>query len=879
METSEVKMKNKAIKWKKLSDCKGIIQGYQLNVTSWRDYNKTFQEREYVTVHSSVTEYTVRRPGTNYTVTIQGFTSAGPGEPLTYRFATVISEPVIPSFIVLNESNMSANEKKVVLPLHPVPDIHGPISEYQIIVSSKRNMSEYICQREDLAPYNSNLDQDVYITAALPGHNLTSSEDFVLGDGTYHHGYYNAPLKAGHNYAAFLRVISIWDQDRTHACAQYGDFTVASTPAAVPLWLAVALVLLVLFLFLAALVAFVKVRSIRSKSPDDGHNSTRLKRLTGKGKLKTTIPVLELLEVMKKFKKAELMEEEEQNRKEDTDTLSVGRYAEYQKLDSGLMYPCHFGDAPENKSKNRYKNIIPYDHSRVVLQSRSHEDDYINANYIDGYKSPNYFIACQGPLPETVEDFWQMVWQENTSLIVMLTGLVEQNKVKCEQYWPEQSDTYGQFKVTLWSTHMSTTHVTRTFSLQKQNATEKMVQQLHYIHWPDHGVPSRPTGLLRLVEQMNAMKSPDSGPVIVHCSAGIGRTGTFIALDILLKMAQAEQKVDVFQCTQMMREKRVNMVQTKDQYVFLYDALTEGAVCGLTAVPVEDIGQHVSALKERDPVTKANGFNREFRKLEQFSKLYELHACTQAKKPSNKPKNRNREILPADIYRPVLMSVLEHDGSPGYINAVFVDSYDKDHFIVTQLPLSDTLADFWSLVWDYKCTAVVMMNRIEDLDETYPHFWPDNGENTYGPFQVQLKTEFSRAGFTARALCLKKVEKVTVSEMEVKLWQLDNWPMQHLHPKTPEPILSILGEVGQCRGDDRHVLVTCWDAASRSGLFLAASNLCEQIREEKVVDPSQVVRLLKAKRCQLIPNVSQYSFCYQVALSYLGSFETYGNFK
>ncbi|XP_078533355.1 receptor-type tyrosine-protein phosphatase kappa-like [Lissotriton helveticus] len=222
METKEVKIKNKTIKWKKLSDCNGVIQGYQLNITSWRDYNKTFQEGEYVTVNSSITEYTVKRPGTNYTVTIQGFTSAGPGRPLTYSFTTVISEPVIPSFIILKESNINATEKMVVLPLHPVPDIHGPISEYQIIVSRKRSMSEDICQREDLVPFNSSLDQDVYITAALPGHNLTSPEEFVLGDGTYQHGYYNAPLRAGHNYTAFLRVISIWDQDRTYSCALYG---------------------------------------------------------------------------------------------------------------------------------------------------------------------------------------------------------------------------------------------------------------------------------------------------------------------------------------------------------------------------------------------------------------------------------------------------------------------------------------------------------------------------------------------------------------------------------------------------------------------------------------------------------------------------------
>ncbi|XP_069482889.1 receptor-type tyrosine-protein phosphatase kappa-like [Ambystoma mexicanum] len=881
MEMMNRKTETKTIRWKSLSNYTGIVKGYQLNITSWRDYNRTFQETEYVTVDSSVTEYTVARSGTNYTVTIQGFTSAGLGKATTRTFATFISVPIIPPISKLKELNNSATAKTFVLVLQPVTDHNGPISEYQIIVSRQRNSSEDICQREDLAPFNKSIDQNVYITMAFPAHNLTSPVEFVVGDGTYQHGYYNAPFIEDSNYTAFLRVISMWDQEKTHSCAHYGSFAVSQTYQAATMSMALmaALALLVLLVVLVVSIALLRLQSTRPKSPSGATNSILLmKRRTGK--MKTKIPVVELLEAMKKFRKAELMEEERHNTETESDPFSVGRFAEYQTLDSGLLYPCIFGTAAENKSKNRYKNIIPYDHSRVVLQSRPTEEDYINASYIDGYKSPLFFIACQGPLPETVADFWQMVWQENSSVIVMLTGIVEKDKVKCEQYWPEESDTYGQFRVTLCSKHISTGHVTRTFSLQKSGEPEKIVEHLHYLAWPDHGVPSKPASLLRLVEKMNATKLPDSGPVIVHCSAGIGRTGTFIALDILLKMARVEQKVDIFQCAQKMREKRVNMIQTKDQYVFLYDALTEGIVCGLTAVPVEEIQQCSAKMRERNPVTKMNGFAVEFQKLQRFSGLYKLYACTQAKKHSNKFKNRDQEILPADIHRPLLMSVTDSDGSPAYINAVYVDSYDKeDHFVVTQLPRKETLVDFWSLVWDYRCTAVVMMNRIEDLDESYPHFWPDNGTLAFGPFQVKLKSESSRAGFTARTLCLSKGERSTVSELEVKLWQLDNWPMQQRQPRNTEPIISIVGEVGKCRENDNHVLVTCWDGASCSGLFLAASNMCEQIREERLVDPSHIVRLLKSRRFQLIPDASQYAFCYQLALSYLDSFETYGNFK
>ncbi|NWI59911.1 PTPRM phosphatase, partial [Calyptomena viridis] len=394
-----------------------------------------------------------------------------------------------------------------------------------------------------------------------------------------------------------------------------------------------------------------------------------------------------------------------------------------------------------NQSKNRYKSIIPYDHCRVVLQTSDTGNGYINASYVDSYRSPHFFIAAQGPLAETVVDFWQMVWQEKTSVIVMLTGLVEQNKIKCEQYWPEHEQVYGAFTVTLNNTRTTTGLVTRIFCLQKAGcALPRVVEQFHYLLWPDHGVPRNPSQLLCLVELVNkrVLEAP-AGPVLVHCryraerawvlghswqrqhcptvfcvlSAGIGRTGTFIALDFLLKMGKAEGKVDVFHCVQQLREQRVSMVQTKEQYIFLYEALLEGLLCGNTGVPVESIASFVHSLREAETSRHNSALEKEFKVLQQFSELFQLLPCREAEKPSNQPKNRKPGILPADSCRPILMSSLNADGSPGYINAVFASTYTgEDRIIITQLPFSTTRVDFWAVVWDYSCTSVVVMNQL-----------------------------------------------------------------------------------------------------------------------------------------------------------------------
>ncbi|XP_059729180.1 receptor-type tyrosine-protein phosphatase kappa-like isoform X4 [Haemorhous mexicanus] len=872
-----------SLRWSALPSCNGEIIGYQLSITARNAGDSGVLEIERLRLSGSVTEHRLpeHSPGSSYAVMIQGLTAAGAGAALMREFhSNSSSDTPHPQTISCRSArDIAPSQGTAVLPLLPMARGSEAAREHQLIVAATHNASliESICSGQARLSNAS-----VYLAAVL---NLSAPTDFVLGDGSRGQGLHNAALSPGRDYTALLRLVRLGPQAEKFTCVCY-SFSLGqeSSSLLVSKSVVMAVALTVAFLALGILLLFVVFRLKRNSSRGSENSSTIPLGGCQKDVCKpnTQIPVDELLEALKMFKREEI--EAEQTDDESVNRHSAGLLREYQKLSSTLLHPCNAGKELCNQNKNRYKSIIPYDHCRVVLQPSDTGNGYINASYVDTYRSPRFFIAAQGPLPGTLEDFWHMIWQEKTSVIVMLTGLVEQNKIKCEQYWPEQEQVYGNFTVTLNNTWTTTGLVKRIFCLQKAGcALPRAVEQFHYLLWPDHGVPRNPSQLLGLVEVVNkrVLEAP-AGPVLVHCSAGIGRTGTFIALDFLLKMGKAEGKVDVFHCVQQLREQRVSMVQTKEQYSFLYEALLEGLLCGSTGVPVESIASLVRSLRDEETSGCNSILEKEFKALQRFSELFQLLPCREAEKPRNQPKNRKPGILPADSCRPILMSSVNADGSPAYINAVFASTYtEEERVIITQLPFPTTLVDFWALVWDYTCTSVVVLNQLQELDKTYMQFWPIQGEDDYGRFHVQLISEEPGAGFTTWTLVLSNRQQPKKSAVEIRLHQLTDWPMQQPLPPHPDTIISLLGKVEthHRQSQDGHILVTCWDGASRSGIFCAAGFLCEQIQSEGVVDVSQAVRMLKRRRRQFIKNVEQYGLCYELALSYLNSFETYGNFK
>ncbi|XP_051538698.1 receptor-type tyrosine-protein phosphatase H-like [Myxocyprinus asiaticus] len=256
---------------------------------------------------------------------------------------------------------------------------------------------------------------------------------------------------------------------------------------------------------------------------------------------------------------------------------------EYEDLSSvGVEQSQCVALLPENKNKNRFSNVLAYDCSRVHLTIHDEGDsDYINANYMPGFGSANrQYIATQGPLPTTINDFWRMIWEKRSQVIVMVTNCIESGRTKCEQYWPLDYTPclYGDLLVTVTSEEKARSWTLREFTVKNKNTSEtRMLRHCHFTAWPDHGVPLSTEELIQFRElvRQRIESSSSAGPTVVHCSAGVGRTGTLIALDVLLQQLQTDKAVGIAAFVHRMRLSRPFMVQTETQYVFLHQCIMD----------------------------------------------------------------------------------------------------------------------------------------------------------------------------------------------------------------------------------------------------------------------------------------------------------------
>uniref|UniRef100_A0A9J8BVX6 protein-tyrosine-phosphatase n=1 Tax=Cyprinus carpio carpio TaxID=630221 RepID=A0A9J8BVX6_CYPCA len=550
---------------------------------------------------------------------------------------------------------------------------------------------------------------------------------------------------------------------------------------------------------------------------------------------------------------------------------------EYEGLAEGQTAPWETAKKDENRNKNRYGNIIAYDHTRVRLQLLEGDphSDYINANYIDGYHRPRHYIATQGPMQETVRDFWRMIWQENSGSIVMVTNLVEVGRVKCVRYWPDETEVYGDIKVTLIETEPLAEYVIRTFTVQKKGHHEiREIRQFHFTSWPDHGVPCYATGLLGFIRQVKFLNPPDAGPIVVHCSAGAGRTGCFIAVDIMLDMAESEGVVDIFNCIRELRSQRVNMVQTEEQYVFVHDAILEACLCGNTAIPVCEFRAIYYNISRLDPQTNSSQIKDEFQTLNIVTPRVRPEDCSVGLLPRNHDKNRSMDVLAVDRCLPFLISV---DGeSSNYINAALMDSHKQPAaFIVTQHPLPNTVADFWRLVFDYNCSTIVMLNEM-DAAQLCMQYWPEKGSCCYGPIQVEFISADIDEDIINRIFRICNMARPQDGYRLVQHFQYIGWPAYRDTPLSKRSILQLVRRLAkwqeQYDGGDGRTVVHCLTGGGRSGTFCAICSICEMIQQQNIVDVFHTVKTLRNNKANMVETMEQYKFCYEVALESLNAF-------
>uniref|UniRef100_A0A672RMY7 protein-tyrosine-phosphatase n=1 Tax=Sinocyclocheilus grahami TaxID=75366 RepID=A0A672RMY7_SINGR len=553
---------------------------------------------------------------------------------------------------------------------------------------------------------------------------------------------------------------------------------------------------------------------------------------------------------------------------------SYGFKEEYESFFEGQSATWDAAKKEQNRTKNRYGNIIAYDHSRVILQPMEDDpsSDYINANYIDGYQRPSHYIATQGPVHETVYDFWRMIWQEQSACIVMVTNLVEVGRVKCYKYWPDDAEVYGDFKVTFVEVEPLAEYVVRTFTLERRGFNEvREVKQFHFTGWPDHGVPYHATGLLSFIRRVKMSNPPTAGPIVVHCSAGAGRTGCYIVIDIMLDMAEREGVVDIYNCVKALRSRRINMVQTEEQYIFIHDAILEACLCGETAIPVCEFKAAYYDMIRIDSQSNSSHLKDEFQTLNSVTPQPQPEDCSIALLPRNHDKNRFMDNLPPDRCLPFLITI---DGeSSNYINAALMDSYRQPAaFIVTQHPLPNTVKDFWRLVYDYGCTSVVMLNEI-DLAQGCPQYWPEEGMLRYGPVQVDCISCSMDCDVISRLFRICNLTRPQEGYLMVRQFQYLGWAGHREVPASKRSFLKLILQVDkwqeECEEGDGRTIIHCLNGGGRSGMFCAISIVCEMIKRQNVVDVFHAVKSLRNSKPNMVDSPEQYRFCYDLALEYI----------
>ncbi|XP_078576083.1 uncharacterized protein LOC144861869 isoform X2 [Branchiostoma floridae x Branchiostoma japonicum] len=559
---------------------------------------------------------------------------------------------------------------------------------------------------------------------------------------------------------------------------------------------------------------------------------------------------------------------------------------------SDHRHPYAVSKKPGNVAKNRYKNIVSYDHSRVVLQDQPTRpnSDYINASYIDGYDKVKAFIACQGPKQDTSRDMWRMVWQERSACVVMVTNLVENGRAKCERYWPEENNeyennvqTYGDITVTAEKVSSMADYSLRLLQVQKAGVDEvREVLHFQYTSWPDYGVPKHPTSTINFVKRVKSSIPRGAGPTIVHCSAGVGRSGTFITIAAMLDMIEEEGAINVHDFVDAMRENRMTMVQTPEQYVFIYTALLEATQCGNTTIPTDEFRDRFSTLSRKNPKSGLNAFQEEFKRLARVCAPLTPDKTRSALAPMNKDKNRFSSVLASDSNRPMLTPRPGDPPGTDYINADFLDGYKrKDAFLVTQSPLPGTVTDFWRMLSDHRSVSVIMLNQLNPKDKSVVKYWPDVGSKTFGALEVEMVSERQEKSAIVRQFKLSTDTKFDHQSNIVHQFEFTAWPSGRSTPTSVDDLLELLGlvEKWQQQSGNGPITVHCINGVGRSGVFCTAHALLDRLKTEQVVDVFQAVKTLRNHRPNMVETEEQYQFCYQVALAYLASFDTYANFK
>ncbi|CAL1536341.1 unnamed protein product [Lymnaea stagnalis] len=558
---------------------------------------------------------------------------------------------------------------------------------------------------------------------------------------------------------------------------------------------------------------------------------------------------------------------------------------QFQSIPAPKNVTMEVGTSELNMSKNRFKNIITYDHSRVHLKINTdkHEGDYINASYVEGYKNEEKYIASQGPNNAMINDFVRMLWEQKVEKVVMLTNLVENGKAKCDRYWPtNEEEKFGSIKIRLTTTQIFADYTIRRLELIKKGSSTQTFMQFHFTTWPDKGVPSSPWGLVDFEQRVASY--PTEGPIVVHCSAGVGRTGTFIALRNIMREAEDTGKMDFFYTISKLRQDRMLMIQTAEQYEFLHRSAQVAMVCIGTTITAKGIANRIKHLetvlpsgktlmeKEYEDVCNVSEDNhlrnRDADSEENTESIYQNKETFSLEMKTD----RSLEIKPKERYRVQLA------GDTDFINAVIVPSFTKsDQQILTHLPTSATVMEFWKMIIQYQ-VSLVLAFEVDAMvgDESLGHYLPSSSKPIKTPqFEVHMESlvcekfwEEKKLKVVVKQMSNARSKEHTVTHVKCTFFELD-----------PKKVLSFLRQARSYNAlKDGVIVYMCRNGAKYCGLACVLTLLMDRMDNDLNLTVPLVVGCLKTIRPEVIPSLVQYRVLYQVLLRYRETSASYTNF-
>uniref|UniRef100_G3R780 Protein tyrosine phosphatase receptor type Q n=1 Tax=Gorilla gorilla gorilla TaxID=9595 RepID=G3R780_GORGO len=544
--------------------------------------------------------------GHTYNISVYAVNSAGAGPKVPMRITMDIKAPARPKtkptpiYDATGKLLVTSTTITIRMPICYYSDDHGPIKNVQVLVTETGAQHDgnvtkwYDAYFNKARPYFTNEgfpnppctegktkfsgNEEIYIIGADNACMIPGNEDKIC----------NGPLKPKKQYLFKFRATNIMgqftDTDYSDPVKTLGEGLSERT---VEIILSVTLCILSIILLGTASFAFARIRQKQKEggtySPQDAEiidTKFKLDQLITVADLELKDERLTRLLSYRKSIKPISKKSFLQHVEELCTNNNLKFQEEFSELPKFLQdLSSTDADLPWNRAKNRFPNIKPYNNNRVKLTADASVpgSDYINASYISGYLCPNEFIATQGPLPGTVGDFWRMVWETRAKTLVMLTQCFEKGRIRCHQYWPEDNKpvtVFGDIVITKLMEDVQIDWTIRDLKIERHGDC-MTVRQCNFTAWPEHGVPENSAPLIHFVKLVRASRAHDTTPMIVHCSAGVGRTGVFIALDHLTQHINDHDFVDIYGLVAELRSERMCMVQNLAQYIFLHQCILD----------------------------------------------------------------------------------------------------------------------------------------------------------------------------------------------------------------------------------------------------------------------------------------------------------------